>query len=241
MSTDIVQAQTVTVTRIPTQEELVTLEAIENVVAEMQPNVTALNAIEVTNETQKAVATGFISAVKPIYDKLDRVRIDAKAYFEKQYKLRLQPVKDALDHAIGSRKAYDDAILEERRRIQREADEKAAREAAELERRRKIQEAHLAKGKQQRTAIPTTVEVTTIALPATIAENSRQHFRMKSKVVDVDQLPDEYWFKAPDLGAINKEMRRLEATYAKDRKGIEEPEQTIPGVKFSWDTIYRNK
>ncbi|HET6454175.1 MAG TPA: hypothetical protein VFI02_07210 [Armatimonadota bacterium] len=241
MSTDIVKAQTVLVTRMPTKEEMVTLEAIENIVEEIQPNVVALEGIQVTNDTQKAIASGLISAVKPIYDKLDRVRIEVKAYFETQYKLRLAPVKDALDSAIGERKRYDDAIIAESRRRQREAEEKAAREAAELERRRKIQQAAVDAGKTARTEIPTVVEVIQVAVPTVIAENTRQHCRLKSEVFDVDLLPAGYWKKEPNLGVISAELRRIEGGFAKDRKGVDDPEQTIPGVRFYWDQVYRDK
>ena len=108
------------------------------------------------------------------------------------------------------------------RELQRQADAKAAKERVELERRQKIQDDAVAKGKTARTVIPEpeTVQTSLVSAPDIIKEDSKSHYRMAYKVSAVDELTDDYCTRVPDAKAIQTTMLALEKTYAYVEKQV---------------------
>ena len=234
-------------TAIPTLQALGEPTKVAALRAAIQPNLDLLEAVVVENDEQRAVACALIGAVKPMGDKLDEARRKINAACKNEIDGRFLPVINSIRSAVGvaqnARRGYDDEQMAKARAAQRKADEAAAAEKRELDRRRKIQDAAVAAGKQAITVIPEpeTVQSAIVSAPAVLREDSRMHYRLAYKIVAVDLLPEDYYTRVPNSKAIQTEMLAIEKTYDKNRKGLDEPEQSIPGVEFFWNQVYRDK
>ncbi|HUV62604.1 MAG TPA: hypothetical protein VMW24_01840 [Sedimentisphaerales bacterium] len=234
-------------TAIPTLQALGEPTRVAALRAAIQPNLDLLEAVVVQTDEQRAVACALIGAVKPMGDKLDEARRKINFACKTEIDGRFLPLINSIRTSVGvaqsARRTYDDEQMAKAREAQRLADEQAAKERAELERRRKIQQAAVEAGKQAITVIPEdeTVKPTYISAPAVIREDSRMHYRLAYKITAVDLLPEDYYTRVPNAMAIQTEMLALEKTYDKGRKGLDDIEQIIPGIEFFWNQVYRDK
>jgi hypothetical protein len=242
-ATDIVR---VAVTAIPTLNQLGEPTMLEKLRETLEPNLELCRQIEVRDEKGKAACNALIGAVKPLGQKLDEARRAINRACKETIDGRFLPLIKDVENAVGladkQRRAYDTQQMEIARQRQREAEERAAKERAKLERRRKIQEAAVEAGKQARTEIaaPETVQTEIVSAPANILENRRQHYRLKYEVVNIDDVPDEFVTRIPKGRELQAKTLEIEKTYDKDRRGLDEPEQPVPGVRFFWESVYQD-
>lgn len=233
----------VTVRAIPQMQELANRDAIANLAGLLKPNIEEAKKVVVKDANGRETAFFWCRTIKPFGNKLDSGRKLINKALKAEVDGRFQPLIDEIDGAVGNAegqiRAFDEIERKKAVEAQRKADEERRKQEAELERRRKIQDAAIAAGKEKRTEIPAEVVRTEIAAPTIIAEDKRTHYRLRYEVTDANQLPDGFFVKEPDRGAINKMALALEDAVPKDRKGIDDVPQKLPGVRFFWDAQYR--
>lgn len=229
---------------MPRLSEVASPADIASLRAAIQPNLDRCRAVVVNSDGDREVASLLIHATKPLSTKLDNARKQINRAFKTEIDGRFQPVISEIDEAVGvasnARAAYDRKVLEAARERQRLLDEQAAKERAELERRQKIQDAAVEAGKQARKEIPAP-ETVAAPLVANPHEDTRRiHYRLKYTVSDVQALPDELTNRVANARAIYEKVLEIEKTYDKDRKGLDEPRQEIPGLELRWDAVYND-
>jgi hypothetical protein len=232
----------VAVRALPKLNELADRQAIEGLRQQILPNLEACKALQVRDDNERAAADVLIAATKPLGVKLDDARKAINRAFKTEVDSRFQPLITEIDEAVEGasdrRRDYDKAVMAKAQEEQRKADEAAAKERAELERRQKIQAAAVAQGKQAVTVIAAPESVVAPLVVSPHAEARRMHYRLKSRVLNVDFLPAELTIKTANLKAIQERVLEIEKNYPKERKGIDVPEQTIPGLELAWEAVY---
>jgi hypothetical protein len=233
----------VSIAAIPTMSELASPDSIKRLRAFIKPNIEQALAVRVKDAGSKSEAYLWAGTLKPFSVTLDTARREINATLKAEVDGRLQPTITEIDcavkHCENELRTYDTEQLRAAQEAQRKADEERAKEQAELERRRKIQEAAVAAGKEKRTEIPIEAPRVEIAKPVGIAADKRSHYRVRYEVLDVEKLPEGFYVKEANKTAINEKALAIEGRYEKARKGIDEIPQEVPGVRFFWDAQYR--
>jgi hypothetical protein len=231
----------VAVRAMPKMDELASEERVKAIKDFLAPNIEQGKSLTVTNEDSKQVAYQFGCVLKPFGTSLDKARKQINAKCKEVVDGRLMPlitdINETMDHIEGSIDGYDEQERREAAERQRKLDEKRRKEEAELARRQKIQDAHVEKGHEARTEIPHEVERTEITVPT--AEDKRVHYRIRYRVLNVADLPDEFIVKTENKAKLNQAALTLEDKFEKTRKGIDEIPQTVSGVEFYWDSVRR--
>jgi hypothetical protein len=233
----------VAVRAVPNMDELAEPKSIAAIQEMLKPNIDAAKSCKVSDGNSREVAFALARLIKPFGTKLDDTRKELNRVLKAEVDNRLNPVIIAISEGVsnceGQIRAFDLEALKKAQEAQRKADEQRAREQAELERRRKIQDAAVEAGKEKRKEIPVEAPKTEIAVPVAVAEDKRVHFRLRYEVVDVNLLPNEYVVRQPNRAKIQERCLAIEATFPKDRKGVEGIEQKVPGVRMYWESEYR--
>jgi len=194
------------------------------------PVVKAIKAGNVLTQAGKITTVATIQEEKTA----DILRQELRAIFQVVEKRRLdvsrerftdpqKAFKAAVDEKLAPFKAEEDrlfglivAFRNEQARIKAEADAKALAEARALdEKRRKIQEAHAAKGHEVKELVPTEVVKAPDVLAASTVK-TRKIWSYDKNTVDITKLPLEY--HSIDYGRITRAVQQ----------GLRD----IPGVKI---------
>jgi hypothetical protein len=147
----------------------------------------------------------------------------------------IKAADSAVDHLNNQIRQFDQKAIEKQREEQRKAD-------AEADRRRKLQDAAVARGGTPRKEIV----AEEISKPPAVQTDSSTYFRMGYEIVDEAAVPKSVKFNGqvvqvcrPDPGALSSIGTAMEANFERKEKGYANIEQPIPGVRFFWKQHFR--
>lgn len=182
----------------------------------------AAKITEVTDLQSEKIADTLRQELRAIFTVVDNRRLEvSRERFENPKKA----FKAAVDEKLAPFKAEEERLWSliltfrnEQARIKAEADAKAAAEAKALdEKRRKIQEAHAAKGHETKELIPTEVQKAPDVLASSTVK-TRKIWTYDKDTINITKLPLEY--HSIDFGKLTRAIS--------GENGIHE----IPGVKI---------
>lgn len=230
-------------TLIPPSDALLKGKQWANVKARVAKACERSLSVTVKTPADRETAKLYGRLLKPVVSGLDKRRLDLTRTIRERLidpiNAEMNPVvktgNAAVTHLNDQIRQFDRKAIEKQREEQRKADAEAAR-------RRKLQDAAVARGGTPRKEIV----AEEISKPPVVQTDSSTYFRMGYEIVDEAAVPKSVKFNGqvvqvcrPDPGALSVIGAAMEANFERKEKGFADIEQPIPGVRFVWKQHFR--